>query len=64
MMLNKRTRGFHSSREKTPFGQNFSALVFDVDIFDLNLWFQVDAVEQPIKRNSVGSGHVSHRCVL
>ena len=29
-------------------------------MFDLHLRFQVDSVEQPIKRNSVGSGHVSH----
>ena len=26
-----------------------------------DLGFQADSVEQPIKRNSVGSGHMSHR---
>ena len=32
-----------------------------MNIFDLDLRFQVNSVEQPIKRNSVGSGYVSHR---
>ena len=32
---------------------------FFVNIFDLDLWFQIDSVKQPIKRNSVGSGRVS-----
>ena len=31
-------------------------LVFGVNIFDLDLWAQIDSVKQPIKRNSVGSG--------
>ena len=31
-----------------------------LNIFDLDLWFQVDSVEQPIKRNSVGPWRVSH----
>ena len=35
---------------------NVSKLVFCVNIFG----FQIDSVEQPIKSNSVGSGHVSH----
>ena len=43
-----------------PFGQHMSELVFGVNILDLNFWFQIDSVEQPIKRNPVGSGHVSH----
>ena len=46
---------------ETSFGQNVSELVFGVNIFDLDLGFQVDPVKQPIKSNSVGSGHVSHR---
>ena len=33
---------------------------FGVNIFDLDLWFQVDSVEQPIKSNSVGPGNMSH----
>ena len=32
---------------------------FAVNIFDLELWFQIDSVEQPIKPNSVVPGHVS-----
>ena len=37
-----------------------SELVFGVNIFDLNLGVQVNSVKQPFKRDSVGSGHVSH----
>ena len=55
--------GSHVTRE-TLFGWRVSKLVFGVNIFYLYLWFQVDAVEQPTKRNSVGSGHVSHRWTL
>ena len=43
------------------FGWHVSKFVFGVNILDLDLWFQVDSVEQPIIRNSVGSGHVSRR---
>ena len=35
-------------------------LVLGVNMFDVDLWVQIDSVEQPIKRNSVGSGHMSH----
>ena len=35
-------------------------LVLGVNVFDLDLGVQIDSVEHPIKRNSVGSGHVSH----
>ena len=35
-------------------------LVFGVDILDLNLGVQIDSVKRPIKRNSVGSGNMSH----
>ena len=41
--------------------QHVCELVFGVDILDLNLWVEIDSVKQPIKSNSVGSGHVSHR---
>ena len=34
---------------------------FDANKFDLDLGVQIDSVKQPIKRNSVGSWHVSHR---
>ena len=43
------------------FRQRVCELVFGVDIFDLDLWVQIDSVKQPIKRGSVGSRHVSHR---
>ena len=46
---------------ETLFGWHVSKLVVGVNMFDLDLWFRIDSVEQPIKRNSVGSGHVSHR---
>ena len=45
---------------ETSFGQNVSELVFGVNVFHLDLRFQVNSVEQQIKRNSVGSGCVSH----
>ena len=35
--------------------------VLGVNVFDLDFWVQIDSVKQPIKRDSVGSGHVS-RC--
>ena len=38
-----------------------SMLVSGVKVFDLNLWIKIDPVNRPIKRNSVGSGYVSHR---
>ena len=34
---------------------------FGIDTFDLDLWVQVGSVKLQIKRNSLGSGHVSHR---
>ena len=40
--------------------QNVCELVFGVNVFDLDLWVQVDSVKQPIKRNSVRYGYVSH----
>ena len=36
-------------------------LVFGVNIFDLDFGVQVSPINQPIKSNSVGSGHGSHR---
>ena len=42
------------------FGLDVSKLVFGVDALDLDFWVQVDSIEQPIKRNSVGSGNMSH----
>ena len=47
--------------DETAIRQNVGESVFGMDIFDLNLWVQVDSVTQPIWRNSVCSRHVSHR---
>ena len=46
---------------KTSFSQNVCELVFGVHMFDLDLGFQIDSVNQPIKSDFVSSGHVSHR---
>ena len=43
------------------FRQHVSKLVFGVNIFDVDLLIQIDSVKQPIQRDSVGSGLVSHR---
>ena len=41
---------------------NMSASLFLVSTYlDLDMWVKIDSVKQPIKRDSVGSGHVSHR---
>ena len=42
------------------FGQSVCDLVFGVTSPNLNLGVQIDSVKQPIKRNSVGSWHMSH----
>ena len=47
------------SRE-TSFSQHVSEMVFGVNIFDLDLGFQVDSCKQPIKSNSVSSRQMSH----
>ena len=43
------------------FRQHVCELVFGVIILDLDSGVQIDSVNQPIQRNSVGLGHVSHR---
>ena len=43
-----------------PFGQNVCELVLGVDVFDLDFGVQFNSIEQPIKRNSVGPGNMSH----
>ena len=35
-------------------------MVFGVDVLNLDLWVQVNSIEQPIKRNSVSPGNMSH----
>ena len=42
------------------FCQYVFEFVFEVDILEFNLLIQVDSAKQPVKRNSVGSGYVSH----
>ena len=64
LILTKRGRLFHSSRVKLPLGQNTSMLVLGVNKLDLDFRVRINSVEQPIQRNSVGSGHVSHRWIL
>ena len=49
---------------ETSFGWNVCKLVFGVNKLYLDLEFQIDPVKQPIKSNSVGSGHVSHHWTL
>ena len=60
--MNNRRKWFPFISWETSFGYNISELVFGVNIFDLDFWFQMDSVQQPIKNNSVSPGHVSHRC--
>ena len=50
---------FHITREST-FGQHVSKSVLGVNIFDLDFGVQIDSVQEPIQRNHVSSGHVSH----
>ena len=43
---------------ETTFGYQISELFFGVH---LDFGVQIDSIKQPIQRNSVGSGHLSHR---
>ena len=61
LMLNKILKMVRFVTRETSFGQHVSKLIFGVNILNLDFGVQVDSVEQPIKSNSVGSGHVSHR---
>ena len=40
--------------------QHVCELVLGVDVLDLDFGVQIDSIEQPIKRNSVGPGNMSH----
>ena len=60
LILNKHNKWFHSSRVKFPLVRTSASWFFGVDVLDLDLWFQIDSIEQPIKRNSVGPGNMSH----
>ena len=62
MMLHKTKKMVRLITCEVTFGQHVSKLVLGVNIFDLDFGVEiVDSVKQPIQRNSVGSGHVSHR---
>ena len=37
-----------------------SWFLVSMNVFNLNVGIQIDSIEQRIKRNSVGPGHVSH----
>ena len=45
---------------ETAFCLHVCNLVFGINAPNLNLRIQVDPVKQPVKSNSVGSGHMSH----
>ena len=61
MMLNRRRRCFQSSRVELPLVNKSTGWFFGVTILDLDFGVQVDSVKQPIRRDSVLSGNVSHR---
>ena len=61
MMFNTRRRWSLSPRLKLPLVKMLDSWFCGVNFFDLNLGVKLDSVEQLVKRNSVGSGHVSHR---
>ena len=46
---------------ETSFGQNVSELVFGVDIFDLDVWFQIDSVK---KKQSRATFWVLDTCLI
>ena len=59
--LNKHRKSFHSYFEKLPLVSMSASRFFGINIYDLVLVIQIDCVEQPVKSNSVGSAHMSHR---
>ena len=44
---------------KFPLVRISASWVFGVDALDFDFWVQIDSIEQPIKRNSVGPGNMS-----
>ena len=60
MMLHKRRRLFHSARVKLPLVNNVSELFFLSNLIRI-LGSRLILSNNQSKRNSVGSGHVSHR---
>ena len=55
LMLNQHKKMIPFITCEIALGQYVCDLVLGVNMFDLDLWLQVNYVEQPIKRNSVGS---------
>ena len=45
---------------KFPLVRMSASWFFGVDVLDLDFGVQIDSIELPIKRNSVGPGNVSH----
>ena len=51
----RETHNVEQTKKMIPLvAQHVSKLVFGVNIFDFDLRFQVNSVEQPVKGNSVG----------
>ena len=46
---------------ETAFRQDVGKLVSGINVFALDFGVQIDSIKQPIKSNSVATGHVSHR---
>ena len=42
------------------FGWNICGLVLGINVLDLDFWVQVNSIEQPLERNFVGPGNMSH----
>ena len=61
MLLNKRRKMIPLITGEIAFRQHVCELAFGVNVFGLDFGVQIDPVKQPIQRDSVGSGHVSHR---
>ena len=50
----------NSSRVKFPLVRMSANCFFGVDVLDLDFGVQISSIEQPVKRNSVSPGNVSH----
>ena len=48
IILNRRRRWLHSSRVKLPLVNKSATWVFGINIFDLDLWVQLDSIKQLI----------------
>ena len=50
----------HWSRENEPSVKTSASCDVGVDIFDLDIWIQVNLVRQPVQVNTVNLGNMSH----